>query len=77
MERKVYPSDISREQFEVIRGLLEGAKRHMASSKHDLYEVFCARLYLLKNARTLPDASKCSWEPRLRLPSAANCTSLS
>jgi len=52
MERKVYPSDISREQFERIRGLLESAKHRTTPRKKDLYDVFCAILYLLKNGCT-------------------------
>jgi transposase len=52
MERKVYPSDISREQFEGILVLLESAKRRTAPRKKDLYDVFCAILYLLKNGCT-------------------------
>lgn len=52
MERKKYPSDLSREQFEGIRGLLESAKRRTTPRKTDLYEVFCAILYLLKNGCT-------------------------
>ena len=52
MERKVYPSDISREQFEVIRAMLESAKHRTAPRKKDLYDVFCAILYLLKNGCT-------------------------
>jgi transposase len=52
MARKVYPSDISREQFELIRPLLEGAKHRTAPRRVDLYDVFCALLYLLKNSCT-------------------------
>ena len=52
MERKVYPSDISREQFELIRPMLEGAKHRTAPRKVDLYDVFCAILYLLKQGCT-------------------------
>ena len=52
MERKVYPSDINREQFEVIREMLESAKRRTAPRKVDLYDIFCAILYLLKNGCT-------------------------
>lgn len=57
MGRKRYPSDISREQFEPIRGLLEGARQKRRPRQVDLYDVFCAILYLLKNAavwRALP-----------------------
>jgi transposase len=52
MSRKHYPSDISREQFEAIRGLLEGAKKRTFPRQQDLYDIFCAILYLLKNAAT-------------------------
>ena len=52
MKRKVYPSDIDREQFEVIRQILEKAKRRTAPRKVDLYDVFCAILYLLKSGCT-------------------------
>ena len=52
MERKAYPSDISRKQFEAIRPMLEGAKRRTAPRRVDLYDVFCAILYLLKNGCT-------------------------
>jgi len=52
MARKEYPSDISREQFEEIRGLLESAKRRTTPRRMDLYDVFCAILYLLKNSCT-------------------------
>ena len=52
MTRKHYPSDISREQFERIRPLLEGARKKTAPRKWDVYDIFCAILYLLKNAAT-------------------------
>jgi transposase len=48
MVRKNYPSDISREQFEVIKPLLESARRKTAPPTVDLYEAFCAVLYLLR-----------------------------
>ena len=35
-----YPSDITREQFEIIRPDLEAAKRKTRPS--DLYDIFCA-----------------------------------
>ncbi|MEN3296556.1 MAG: hypothetical protein V7642_5809 [Burkholderiales bacterium] len=44
MSRKHYPSDISVEQFEWIRGLLEGSKKPTCPRRVDLYEVFCAHL---------------------------------
>ena len=58
MKRKVYPSDISREQFEKIRALLEGARKKTKPRRVDLYEVFCGLLYLLKSGcqwRMLPE----------------------
>ena len=51
--RKSYPSDISRIQFEVIKPLLESARRKTSPRRVDLYDVFCAVLYLLR--------SGCQW----------------
>jgi transposase len=51
--RKNYPSDISREQFDQIRELLESARKKTRPRRVDLYDVFCAVLYLLK--------SGCQW----------------
>ena len=51
--RKPYPSDISREQFKKIEPLLISAKKITRPRKHDLYEIFCGVLYLLK--------SGCQW----------------
>lgn len=50
--RKEYPSDITREQFEIIREDLEGAKKKTHPRKHDLYDIFCAVLYMLKEGCT-------------------------
>jgi hypothetical protein len=47
--RKAYPSDIRREQFEVIQPLLEGVRKTTKPRTVDLYEVFCGVLYLLKS----------------------------
>jgi transposase len=55
--RKSYPSDISREQFAIIEPLLISARKITAPRELDLYDVFCAVLYLLKTAcqwRMLP-----------------------
>ena len=52
-----YPSDISREQFELIREELEHAKRRTKPRKYDLYDIFCATLYVLRGGiqwRMLP-----------------------
>jgi len=55
--RKPYPSDITREQFELIKGDLETVKKVTKPRDVDLYEIFCAILYRLKNGcgwRSLP-----------------------
>ena len=46
--RKKYASDISREKFEEIRPLLQSVRRRTKPTTVDLYEVFCAVLYLLR-----------------------------
>jgi transposase len=53
-----YASDITREEFEIIRKDMEGAKKATKPWKTDLYDIFCAILYLVK--------SGCRW----RMPSA-------
>lgn len=57
MRTKKYPSDTSREQFEIIKPLLEGARKKTKPRTVDLYEVWCAVLYLLRTGcqwRALP-----------------------
>ena len=57
MNRKTYPSDISRTQFAPLLPLLESARKRTASRKVDLYDVFCAIFYLLRTGyawRALP-----------------------
>ena len=59
-----YPSDISREQFELIREDLENAKRKTRPRTYDLYDLFCAVLYVLHGGiqwRMLP-ANYPRWE---------------
>ena len=46
--RKRYASDISREKFEEILPLLQSVRRRTKPTTVDLYEVFCAVLYLLR-----------------------------
>ena len=53
MSRQPYPSDISRAQFEEIRLILESLRKRTRPRVVDLYEIFCAVLYLLK--------SGCQW----------------
>lgn len=48
-----YPSDISREQFNIIKPILESARKKTRPRQIDLYDVFCGILYILK--------SGCQW----------------
>ena len=48
MKRIEYASDISREKFAEIELLLRSVRRSTKPTKVDLYEVFCAVLYLLR-----------------------------
>ena len=52
-----YSSDITRDQFEFIRHDLESARKRTKPRQIDLYDIFCAMLYALKNGcvwRDLP-----------------------
>jgi transposase len=51
--RKIYPSDVSRKQFNKIASILSGARKQTKPRELDLYDVFCAVLYVLK--------SGCQW----------------
>ena len=48
-----YLSDISRKQFKKIESILESARKKTRPRRIDLYDVFCAILYILK--------SGCQW----------------
>ena len=50
--RQPYDTDVTREQFEYIRYDLENVKKRTCPRKVDLYDVFCAILYILKGAVT-------------------------
>ena len=50
--RKEYPSDMSREQFEKIREYLESSTKKTHPRRYDIYDIFCAILYLLKEGCT-------------------------
>lgn len=55
--RAVYPSDVTRDQFNVIRFILESARKKTHPSTIDLYDVFCAVLYRIREGcrwRSLP-----------------------
>ncbi len=51
--RKPYDSDITREQFQEILPLLQSVKKRTKPTTVDLYEVFCAVLYVVR--------SGCQW----------------
>ena len=57
MRKKRYPSDMSRERFEQIRPILEQARKRTKPRSVDLYEVWCAVLYLLRTG--------CQWRSLL------------
>jgi hypothetical protein len=46
--RKTYASDISREKFEEIEPWLRGVRKRTKPPTVDLYEVWCAVLYVLR-----------------------------
>jgi transposase len=55
--RVTYPSDVSLEQFEIIRSILESARKVTHPRRYDLYDIFCAVLYVLREScrwRSLP-----------------------
>jgi hypothetical protein len=58
MRKKEYPSDVSRVRFQQIRPLLEGVRRRIKLRTVDLYEVFCAVLYLLESDCQVVGAAK-------------------
>jgi len=43
-----YPSNISPEQFDKIKPILESARKKTRPRSIDLYDVFCGVLYVLK-----------------------------
>lgn len=45
---KNYPSNVTKEQFEKIKSILENSKKKTKPRSLDLYELFCAVLYVLK-----------------------------
>jgi transposase len=52
-----YPSDISRAEYNLIREDLEGARKKTRPRTYDLYDVFCAVLYVVQGGiqwRMLP-----------------------
>ena len=55
--RSPYPSDITREQYELVRHYLETARKVTRPRQYDLYDIFCAVLYIVREGcrwRSLP-----------------------
>jgi transposase len=50
--RATYPSDVTREQFSVIEHEPQSARKLTRSRTYDLYDIFCAILYVLKEGCT-------------------------
>ncbi len=50
--RQKYQSDITRGQYEVIRYTLETLRKTTCPRKYDLYDIFCAILYIVKEGCT-------------------------
>lgn len=50
--RTSYPSDITRDQFELVRYDLESTRKATHPRKYDTYDIFCAVLYVLKEGCT-------------------------
>ena len=50
--RQAYPSDVTREQFEFVRRIFENARKITCPRKYDLYDIFCAILYIVKEGIT-------------------------
>jgi transposase len=50
--RKEYPSDITRKQFEEIKADLAAVRKVTRPRKYDLYDIFCAVLYIVKEGCT-------------------------
>jgi hypothetical protein len=47
--RAIYPRDITREQLEVIRPQLDNFKKTTKPRALDVYDVFCAIVYVMKS----------------------------
>jgi transposase len=55
--RSPYPSDVTRDQFEMIKHILEAVRNITRPRIYDLYDIFCAVLYILREGcrwRALP-----------------------
>ena len=55
--RPEYPSDLTREDFELVKPILESVSKITRPRVYDLYDIFCAILYVLREGcrwRSLP-----------------------
>jgi transposase len=50
---RAYPSDITRDEFSIIKYILENARKIAKPRSIDLYDIFCAVMYVNK--------SGCQW----------------
>jgi transposase len=50
--RACYPSDITREQYSLIEHDLQSVRKATRPRKYDLYDIFCALLYVLREGCT-------------------------
>jgi transposase len=50
--RATYPSDLTQEQFSVIEHELQSGRKVTRPRTYDLYDIFCAILYILKEGCT-------------------------
>lgn len=59
MQRPFFPTDVSIEDFEQVRDLLDGARKITRPKLHSTYDVFCAILFVIRNDaawRSLPQS---------------------
>jgi transposase len=55
--RTAYPSDVTREQFELIRYHIDTSSKTTHPMDYDIYDIFCGVLYILREGcrwRSLP-----------------------
>ena len=69
MNKKIYPSDIKSHTICPLPPHLESARKRTAPRNVDLYDVFYAILYLLRNG--------CAWRALERVHSLRLCCKLS
>lgn len=52
MDNTIVTINVTREQFENVRAMLDANRRKTRPRKHDLYDVFCGVLYILRTGNT-------------------------